>query len=280
MSFVIRPARADDVAAIAEWTQNTFVWGDYVAEMLPGWLDDPDSLSIVCVYEDDFPVALSRVQMLSATEGWLSAARVHPDHRRAGMASAMNEHSVEWARSRGAVVARLATEESNQPARRQVLKLGYRETGRWVHATAEPPDARRLDTGTRLKPALAIDADAAWTFWSRSDLALAGRELLALGWRWRRATKEDLDAALEDHSLQQSPAGWVIVVERDDGLMVGWMATSMADAPLLIEGLLDLARERKKPLVEMMVPALPWVTESLLRAGFEVSPILVYSRPV
>jgi len=124
--FVIRPARAEDVPRIETWTRETFAWGDYVAEAMPEWLEDPESLVIVCVYDDDIPVALSRTQLLSPTEAWLSGARVHPDHRRSGMGMAMNDFGLDWARDRGALVARLATEEENEPARSQVLKLGYR----------------------------------------------------------------------------------------------------------------------------------------------------------
>src|SRR3989304_3123140 len=39
--MLTRPARHDDVDQIASWTQDTFDWGDYVAERLPEWLDNP-----------------------------------------------------------------------------------------------------------------------------------------------------------------------------------------------------------------------------------------------
>ena len=143
MSFVIRPARAEDVASIGRWTQDTFIWGDYVPEMMGGWLEEPDSLVIVCVYDDDIPVALSRAQLLSPTEAWLSAARVHPEHRRSGMGMAMNDHAVEWARSHGALVARLVIEDSNEAARGQVMRSNYRPASRWAYATAPGSTGRR-----------------------------------------------------------------------------------------------------------------------------------------
>jgi GNAT superfamily N-acetyltransferase len=279
VSFVIRPARAEDVALIETWTRDTFAWGDYVAEAMPDWLEDPESLVVVCVHEDDIPVALSRTQMLSPTEGWLSAARVHPDHRRSGMGMAMNDFGVDWARERGALVARLATEAENEAARSQVAKLGYRLTGHWAYATATASTGRRLGSSERLRPGGTVDADAAWTFWSQSDLAHAARDLISLGWRWRKATRHDLERAVAAHSFFQCPAGWVIAEADDDGLSVRWLATSSFDAPLLIEGLRDLLRDgRRGRRVEAMVPVTAWSVEALQREGFEVNPIQIFSK--
>jgi GNAT superfamily N-acetyltransferase len=278
MSFVIRPARAEDVPLIEGWTRDTFSWGDYVAEAMPEWLEDPDSLVVVCVDDDDVPFALSRSQMLSATEAWLSAARVHPDHRRSGMGTAMNDFGVGWARERGALVARLATEEDNDAARSQVLKLGYRLTGHWVYTTAPIPTGRRLGSSDRLRHGITVDADAAWTFWSQSDLAHAARDLISLGWRWRKATRDDLDRAVDAHTFYQSPGGWLIAETSDVGLSVRWMATSPVDAPLLIQGLRDLLHDVRKDQVEAMVPVTAWSVEALQREGFEVRPVQIFSK--
>ena len=236
MSFVIRPARAEDVASIGRWTQDTFIWGDYVPEMMGGWLEEPDSLVIVCVYDDDIPVALSRAQLLSPTEAWLSATRVHPDHRRSGMGMAMNDHAVEWARSHGALVARLVIEESNEAARGQVMRSSYRLAGRWAYATAPESTGRRLPQDERLRPGVTVDADAAWTFWSQSDLAHAARDLISLGWRWRKASRSDLERAVNTHTFYQSPGGWVIVEADEDGISVRWLATTAPDAPVASPG--------------------------------------------
>lgn len=277
MTFVIRPARAEDVPSIATWTQDTFSWGDYVPDALPGWLEDEASLVVVCVYADDAPVALSRTQLLSPTEAWLSAARVHPDHRRSGMGMAMNDFGVDWARDRGALVARLAIEEDNDAARSQVLKVGYRLTSRWMFATAGAPIVPRMSQSQRLRLATSVDADAAWMFWAQSDLALAGRELIPDGWRWRRTTRQDLEDAVTDHSFYQSPGGWVIARAGDDATSVRWIATSPSDAPLLIQGLRDLRYEQGER-IEVMIPDAAWAVETLHREGFELRPVLIYAK--
>lgn len=194
------------------------------------------------------------------------------------MGMAMNDSGVEWARERGALVARLAIEAENEAARSQVVKLGYRLTGHWGYATAPASTGRRLGTSDRLRPGGTVDADAAWTFWSQSDLAHAARDLISLGWRWRKATRHDLDLAVEAHSFFQGPGGWVIAEADDDGLSVRWLATSSLDAPLLIVGLRDLLRDGRKGRVEAMVPVTAWSVEALLREGFEVTPIQIFSK--
>ena len=278
MSFVIRPARAEDVASIGRWTQDTFSWGDYVPEMMGGWLEEADSLVFVCVDGDDIPIGVSRVQLLSPTEAWLSATRVHPDHRRSGMGMAMNDYAVEWARSDGALVARLVIEESNEAARGQVLRSSYRPGGRWAYATADESAGRRLPPDQRLRRGATMDADAAWTFWSQSDLAHAARDLISLGWRWRKASRSDLETAVNAHTFYQSPGGWVVAESNEDGISVRWLATTAPDAPLLLQGLRELLRDQGGGRVEAMIPVTVWSVEALLREGYEVNPAQIYSK--
>ncbi|HEY7469407.1 MAG TPA: GNAT family N-acetyltransferase [Acidimicrobiia bacterium] len=277
MSFVIRPARPEDVPSIAVWTRDTFPWGDYVPEQLAEWLADDRSLVIVCTYEDDVPVAVARAQLLTPTEGWLSGARVHPEHRRAGMGSAMNDYSADWCRQHGARVARLVVEEGNQPARGQVERIGYRPVSHWLYAIAEVTPGRSPTPG-RLRPAGSLDADAAWMLWSQSDLAKAGRELLAERWRWRRATRDDLERAVADRSLYQGEAGYAVVDEIESGIALRWLVTTDADAPIMLQELFGLARERGAISIEAMVPDTPWLAEAMRREGFEARPMVIYAK--
>jgi GNAT superfamily N-acetyltransferase len=277
VSHVIRPATPDDIEPIRSWTQDTFAWGDYVGDAIEDWIEEPAALLMVCVDADGAPIAMSRAEMLSDTEGWLSAARVHPDHRRSGLGTAMNLHGVEWARGRGARVVRLATEEGNRAARNQVERMGYRAVGDWLRGTASRASGHRSGMVDRLRPTGAGDADAAWMFWSQSDLALAGRDLWPGGWRWRRAYRRDLDTAIEARSLYESQAGWVVALGSGPALEAVWMAVTPADAPPMLDGLRNLARERKKETVGVYLPKTPWTAEALTRTGFDLMPSVVYA---
>lgn len=280
MSMSIRSASHEDVGSIAPWTTSTFDWGDYVPERMPQWLDQSDSEVLVCVDDADYPIAVAHVVMLSPTEGWMEAARVHPDHRRRGLGSALNDAGVRWASERGARVMRLATEADNEVARAQVETLEYRLVSNWVYASLEVDPTHRASDQFRLRPAPGSDAEAAWLFWAASDLARVGRELIALGWQWRTARPEDMGRTSEAE-IFQSAGGWVGVVQPEtDWLMTHWFATTPEDLLMLLDGLLDMAAERGVTEVSVKLPNLGWTSEALTRVGGQPKEILIYAKPV
>lgn len=279
MEFTIRAARHTDLDSIVPWTTNTFSWGDYVPDRFPTWLDQPDSVVLVSVDEHDTPVALCHVAMLSPTEGWLEGARVHPDRRRSGLGKRLNDAGLEWARERGARVVRLTTEASNVAARNQVEQLGYREVSRWLYAGFDVDSSHRAAERYRMRPAPGSDAEAAWLFWVASDLARESRELIAIGWQWRIARPKDVNQAAGE--LVQSSAGWASVEQPADDLMrTNWIASTPEDMLGLIDGLLDLAAERRVAGLNIKLPDLPWTAEAITRSGSQPNPIVVHAKPI
>lgn len=276
MPIRTRRARADDLESIAGWTNDTFDWGDYVPERFPKWLADESGEVIVCVDDDDVPLALAHARMLSPTEGWLEGARVHPDHQRQGMGMTMNAAGVAWAKEQGAKVVRLATETDNVAANRQVEKLGYRLGSEWVAGFLEPDITYRSPVADSLTESSSSDVDAAWVGWSTSDLASAGRELLCQGWEWRAATVDDLRRAAATGQMLQSRHGWVIQRDITEQFETNWVATSQPGLPGLLDGLIDRAAASGHDYMVVKLPALDWARESLHRAGFETTGIYVY----
>lgn len=280
MDFAVRLARRDDLESIVPWTTNTFTWGDYVPERLPNWLEVDDSAVLVGVDDSDIPIALCHVTLLSPTEGWLEGARVHPDRRRTGVGSALNEAGVEWARERGARVIRLATEASNLAARNQVKALGYREVSRWVYSEFDVNPAHRAAERYRMRPAPGSDAEAAWLFWAASDLARESRELIAIGWQWRTARPSDITEGVAGE-LIQSPAGWLSVEQpNQDWMRTNWIATTPEDILGLLDGLIDLAAERRVTELDIKLPDLPWTAEAIRRSGGDPEQLIVHAKPI
>lgn len=277
MGIEMRPARPSDVDEIASWTKETFTWGDYVAEYLPRWIADGESDVVVCVDDADRPIAVSHAEMLSAEEGWLSAARVHPDHRRAGLGAAMNRHGVAWAGSRGARIVRLVVEEDNAPAQAQVEKLGYRNTCAWLLGEAAVGNEPGPSERDRLRPSVGPDADAGWQLWLGSELALAGRELWASHWRWRKARRTDIEEQLREGLLLMGPTGWVAASVVDGELEVPWLATEPAGFPSLLQGILGFARGQGVGWAQVYVPETPWAGEALVREGFRARRMRIYA---
>ena len=279
MTFTVRAARAEDLASIAEWTHETFEWGDYVPDSFLHWIADPDSAVLVCVDADDVPTALVHAGMPSSTEGWLEAARVHPAHKRRGMGTALNHAGVQWARGHGARVVRLVTEAENSAARLQVEKLGYRLESQWVVGLMEPePDDSSLPSN-RLEPSSPMDLDSAWMSWSTGNLEAAGRGLLNIGWQWRKATIGDLENAIANQRLYQSAAGWVMLRPDTPGnVETAWLSTSAEEFPVLLQGLIGHAALARAEHLDVRLPAVDWAAESLRRAGFAVLEIVVYYK--
>ena len=278
MAMAVRAAREEDLVDIVSWTRATFEWGDYVPDRLPSWLSESDSVVLVAVDESDRPLGVCHAVMLSGYEGWLEAARVHPAHRRAGLGSALNQAGVDWLAGRGARVVRLAVEASNSAARSQVERLGYRQVSTWYHGKLEVDPNRRCPASCRLHPVPPGEIDAAWLFWANGDLAVGGRELMARGWQWRRTRPEDLAQAASEGQLHQSPAGWVIVDQTAAGwLRAGWLAAELEEAPRLFDGLHDLAVDWAAEGVDVKVPGVPWMVETLTRAGTDPKEVLIYA---
>lgn len=281
----IRPARPGDLAALAEFTRDTFAWGDYVPDSFLGWLEEDNGRVMVATGEDDVPIALARVVMLSPREAWLHAARVHPGHRRSGLGMLLNRAGCTWARERGAVVVRLMVEDWNEPARRQVAKLGYRPVSRWVSASREVVaelvprrnGGRRAPGEERLVPARSAEAEPAWIAWSTGELAVAGRQLFPDGWQFRRMVPADLTEAARSAAMWQCPSGWAIA-ELDEGeLWVPFLAVNDLDAPRLVGAVVDLAEALHADHIRVMAPRVEWLTRVLQRHGFSLEPSIVFA---
>ncbi len=290
--ITIRPGRIEDAEQVRSFTEDTFTWGDYVGRAFPTWLDRPDELAIVAADDEGSPVAVARVGLLSNAEAWLSGARVHPEHRRQGIGSIMNDFGVEWARERGARVIRLATEETNTAARAQVEKLGYRPVARFILAvraieSKTPPGVgtgsnggRRLTGAERLDLAPSAEADPAYLVWSTGDQARVAHQLFpADGWSFRRLRPGDLVAAAKARRLWTSPSAWVVTEEEAEEMWIPLFVTTLEDADRAAIALVDLAQERAAGLLRVMIPRVDWLEEALQRHGFQLAhPNLIYEK--
>lgn len=276
MTSDIRPARPEDKAAIAAFTDATFSWGDYVADSFDEWLTTGDSAVLVACREDR-PVALARVVQLSPDEIWLHAARVHPDHRRQGLGLALNKASVEWGRQRGAVVARLMVEDWNERAAAQVRKAGYRRVADWFFARRSVPDSRPslLGPGLRpsepLRPAPAPEVEGAYISWSTSELARAGHGLLGVRWHLRHMRIDHLLEEAAARRLWEAPSGWLSIdTSAHPDAWVAWLMTTASEADILVEALLTKLRSDGVESVGALLPRVPWLVAAFEASGFEV----------
>lgn len=281
----IRPATAADHAAIRVFTTDTFDWGDYVAEVFEHWLEAPDSL-VAVVEVGGRPVAIARAAMLSSSEAWLHGARVHPEHRRLGLASRLNDHLCDWARDQGALIVRLMIESWNEAAQRQVAAGGYRRISEWTNAVrglGSAPDpvtngGRRVPGDEQLVVGTPAEIEPAWVAWSTSELSRLGRTLYPRGWLMRRMTRADLDAAVAGKDLLHGPSGWIVAEDEDETMFVPLLVTTDVDAYRMVRALVDRADRREYGRVRIMVPTVEWMDEALIRAGFDLTGEQIWAK--
>ncbi len=283
----VRPARFDDLESVTSFTIGTFEWGDYVPDRFGGWLGQDDSAVLVAVDEADSPVGLARVVLMSEREAWIHAARVHPEHRRRGIGSAINEALCDWASSHGAIVVRLMTEDWNEAAQGQVEHSGYRRTSNWswpmrdLGTGAIDPvtnGGRRVPGEEQLASGSRAEIDPAWIAWSTSEMASAGRRLFPIGWTFRRMTIEDVHSASRARELLQCASGWVIARTEGEQLSIPWVATNPLDAAKLARAVVDLAARRRLGSLMVMVPTIDWLDEAFEHAGCTINRGHIWTR--
>jgi hypothetical protein len=194
-----------------------------------------------------------------------------------------------WAADRGARVVRLAVEDWNEPARGQVERDGFGQASAWVYATRSVGAASPVPSGNGGRRVAALeqlvrthssDAEPAYMAWTAGALGRRARGLFAVSWTWRRLTPGDLANAARADALWSARSGWVLAARRDETLEVGWVETRQEDAQDLMRALVDLAAAEGADRLLAMLPAVPWLTQAVRKAGCDVERISIYEMPL
>ncbi len=120
---VIRRARLEDEPHIRAFTQNTFDWGDYVADAFTEWLESGHDVYVAEV--DGIPVGITCVAYPAEGEAWFQGIRVKAELRRMGIASMLTEASIAGARKRGARVCRAHIDSDNYRSQGLAKTMGF-----------------------------------------------------------------------------------------------------------------------------------------------------------
>jgi predicted GNAT family acetyltransferase len=245
-------------------------------------------LVVVAVGDDERAVALAAARMLSPSEAWFHAARVHPDLRGRGIAAEVSVALRAWARDQGAMVGRLLVENWNEASIRHVEKTGRRRVASMVRCTKSIGDAspspggnggRRIPSRLRARSAHAADAQSAFASWSIGELGRASHGLFGIGWSFRRLTIEDLIAAAKGSAFWEIGAGWALATTASNARFeVSWLETREEDVDDLLRSLVDLAIGSGSESITIWIPDIDWAVRAARRLGFEMSLLYVYAR--
>ena len=108
----VRKARGSDREAVFKFCMKTWSWGDYIPKVWDKWLKEKNGRAFVATI-DEASVGISHLSIDKPHEVWLSGARTDPNYRRMGVATAITKKCLEYAKHKGAKVARLTTESDN-----------------------------------------------------------------------------------------------------------------------------------------------------------------------
>ena len=204
--FVVREARASDRDLVLRFCQNTFEWGDYIENVWDYWLTNPSGRLFVATFEEK-PIGVNHVAMVKRGEAWVEGARVAPEFRRMGVASLLNDASLEWALGRGAKVVRAVTDSTNFVAQKALARFGFGFVSEWILMEF---DGCQLEASENARLAEKSDLDVVWSYLQASEGFRASGGLFTVVFRWKSLGKGDLRRFVDRRMA--------VVCERDKAL--------------------------------------------------------------
>jgi len=257
------------------------IWGghDYLPSVWDDWLADKKARFIVATVSGR-AVACARASLQTPYVAWLEGVRVHEQYRGLGVAGKMNHSLVQWARRRGATVARLSTGSSNRASREHLEKIGF--------PVMQTFQRLELARGLRVKPAGVTasrgSAKSLWN-WLRTlpDFA-ENHAMYSDGWTWYPLTFQTLGRLMSPGQVftiirNEQLKACCIFLDEDRVLTMGFVAGERADADRLARMLRFLMFRKKREKLRVLLPSKSPLIRTMELSGFEkTAKILVYEK--
>jgi GNAT superfamily N-acetyltransferase len=225
--IAVRRARAADKDVVLAFASQTWDGWDYIPEVWDEWLTADDGVLLVATTQDDDdrPIAITRLAVLSRDEGWLEGIRVDPALRGRGVATNLQIAELAWARAHDLRVLRYLTGQGNEGSIKLGAHHGFRTIGdRRFHGRSagdddEPGD--RLATLAALQVAgvlMTTDADTAavdvaWRIVETDATFQAGGQLYEdRPWTVQRLDRDRFEAHVRAGEVLHDAVGPAIAV--------------------------------------------------------------------
>jgi GNAT superfamily N-acetyltransferase len=270
----IRPARPDDRPAMEHICAHTWENGDYIPQVWDEWLADENGGLIVGELgaPDGQVVALSKITFQPEGQAWLEGMRVDPDYRGRGIGSQFLQFSLEYARSHGAPVVRLATGNHNTAVHHMAGHHGMEHVGTYALWLAEP-----LPGGPQ--PVFLTPQDAAQVkeFLQNSPVLAYTRGLYSVDWAAQELSAARVAELLDKGQVaaERTPQGHisaliiVCVEPGDDEMWIGFADGQPPALGHLARAIRGYAAPAAVDRVRIMLPGLDWLREAFRAAGFD-----------
>jgi len=207
--ILVRKARSSDRKAVFRFCEKTWSWGDYIPKVWDRWLKEKNGGVFVATI-NGVPVGISHLSVDKPYEVWLSAARTDPNYRRMGVATAITKTCLEYAKKKGARVARLVTGSNNKAARAVLKKLGFKPIAEFVEMVTENITAE-ISKKSRL--AEKDQTETIWNHLQSSETYDKAAGLYTVLYHWFSLQKKDLKRFVEEQKA--------IVHENEKGELNG-----------------------------------------------------------
>jgi len=275
----IRKAKPSDKSPVLEISKKIWSGHDYLPQVWDDWFADKKARLIVATVNGR-TVGVAHASLQTPYIAWLEGVRIHEQYRGLGIAGKLNKALVEWARRRGARVARLSTGSRNHASRKHLKKIGFP-----VLQTFQ-----RLDTsrGLRTKPAIVStprgSAKHLWNWLTARPEFSENHAMYSDGWTWYPLTLQTFRRHISQGRVlttirNNHPRACCIFLDEDKSLTMGFVAGERTDASRLIRTLRFMMFLKKRERLRVLLPSKSPLMRSLERSGFEkTAMILVYQK--
>jgi GNAT superfamily N-acetyltransferase len=275
----IRKAKPSDKAPILEMTKHLWGGHDYLPEVWDDWLRQKNGRLIVATV-DGRTVGVAHAILQTPYIAWLEGLRVHEEYRGLGIAGKLNIALLEWAKRKGARVARLSTHINNRASRNHLEKIGFP-----VMQTFQRLDSTK---GLRTKPAGVNaprrSAKSLWN-WLRTRPNFAEtHSMYSDGWTWHPLTHQVLRNLMGQGrvlvtSRDGEPSSCCIFLDEEKVLTMGFAAGDRSEVAKPIRMLRFLKFQKKREKLRVLLLSRSPLLRTLERSGFKKgATILVYEK--
>ncbi len=278
-SVKIRKAKASDKSPILEISKKIWSGHDYLPQVWDDWLSDKKARFIVATVNGR-TVGCARASLQTNYVAWLEGVRVHELYRGLGIAGKLNHSLVEWARRKGARVARLSTGSSNRASREHLEKIGFPVTQIF----------QRLESsrGLRTKPADVTSPRGSskrlWNWLTARPSFAENHAMYSDGWTWYPLTLQTFRKLMSQGRVftimkDKQPKACCIFLDEDNVLTIGFAAGERTEVGKMARMLRFMMHRKKREKLRVLLPSRTSLVGALVRSGFKkTAKILVYEK--